>query len=94
MTPLRAVNLIQARDFASEHGYDASLFEDKLDSYFESVDISDEVLELDRATLPGEISIKDIFSGLEYHAQKYEGDEREEAIKNYLYTISTETDLA
>lgn len=91
--PLKAVNMMQARDFASKHGYDSSPFDRKLEDYFENVEVGDQVLECDRATRPDPFSLDEVLSGIEYFAEKYEGEDAEEEIEEFLYTIDPEVNL-
>ncbi|EMA15188.1 hypothetical protein C436_05390 [Haloarcula marismortui ATCC 33800] len=74
-----AINLMRARDFAQVYGFSPDIFEEKLESYFEDIDVSEEYIRMQQAGLPEDLSIDNVLSGIDYIHQLHEGDGESDA---------------
>lgn len=72
---LEAINLLRARDFGKEFNLDTSLFEERIDTYFEEeVDTPDDFIEHMAEDLPTTMSVMDVLAGLDRIYDFYDFD--------------------
>lgn len=95
---INALNLMRARDFASEYGFDSSEFEAALDTYFSEICANKNRTKFMRVGLPTSLSVDDVLAGLDriydtFHTGEYEENPEiqqkqiEEEERLYLFSI-------
>lgn len=71
---LEAINLMRARDFAREYELDSSPFEEMLESYFKTSDISNGFTQHMAEDLPSSMTVIDVVNGLDTINDFYDFD--------------------
>jgi len=92
------LNLMRARKFAEEYGFDSPEIESGIDRYFEGMSASEERMEFLRVGLKDKLSVEDVLSGFDeirgmYSTEEFESNEEsvdewiEDELRLYLFTI-------
>lgn len=95
---VEVINLLRSREFAEEFGFESSIFQDKVDSYFGELEATDDELGILRIGMSERYTVDDVLDGLDrihdrFHTDQYEGrpDLRSQRIEEeeqmYLLTV-------